>query len=313
MKYCPITYEPIPEFDAYSLRGLRLLSPQLKQLDSLELSAEEQRREAVALAGKMSIQGVQTKLSAQLKVSEGRFNIVAQKGEYILKPQSDLYPQLPQNEAITMTLAKTIGLDIPIHGLVYSKDNSMTYFIKRFDRVGHHKKLAMEDFAQLSGADRHTKYDSSMEKVIQVIAAFCTFPKLEFVKLFKLTLFNFLVGNEDMHLKNFSLLTTGQKISLSPAYDLLNSTIAMGGAKEEIALTLNGKKSNLKRRDFIEYFAVQRLGLNTVIIDEILNEISNAMAEWENLIKISFLSSMMQEKYVALLKGRAERLDLKRV
>lgn len=131
---------------------------------------------------------------------------------------------------------------LALNGLVYSKVNSLTYFIKRFDRIGHNKKLALEDFAQLSGEDRHTKYKSSMENVIAIIEQFCTFPKIEFVKLFKLTLFNFLVGNKDMHLKNFSLITKDRKISISPAYDLLNSTIAQKNTKEEIALPLKGKK-----------------------------------------------------------------------
>lgn len=242
MKRCPITYEKISDQENYSQRGLRLLSPQLKNLSPLDLSADEQRQEAIARVGKMSIQGVQKKLSAKLKIKEGSFEIVDQNGHYILKPQSDIYPELPENEAITMTLAKTIGLEVPVHGLVYSKDNSLTYFIKRFDRIGHNKKLALEDFAQLSGEDRHTKYKSSMEKVIAIIEQFCTFPKIEFVKLFKLTLFNFLVGNEDMHLKNFSLITRDRKISISPAYDLLNSTIAQKNTKEEIALPLKGKK-----------------------------------------------------------------------
>ncbi len=150
MKYCPITYDMIDEQETYSQRGLHLLSPQLNHLQPLELSADEQRQEAIARVGKMSVQGVQKKLSAQLKIKKECFELVDQCGHYILKPQSDLYPQLPENEAITMSLAKIVGLDVPIHGLIYSKDNSMTYFIKRFDRAGHNKKLALEDFAQLS-------------------------------------------------------------------------------------------------------------------------------------------------------------------
>jgi serine/threonine-protein kinase HipA len=128
MKHCPITYEIISDQENYSQRGLRLLSPQLKKLSPLELSADEQRQEALDRVGKMSIQGVQKKLSAQLKIKEGCFELVDQNGQYILKPQSDNFPELPENEAITMSLAKTIGLEVPVHGLVYSKDNSMTYF-----------------------------------------------------------------------------------------------------------------------------------------------------------------------------------------
>lgn len=166
MKRCPITYESIPDEENYSRQGLRLLAPPLKALGPLDLSAHEQRQKAIDCVGKMSIQGVQKKLSARLNIKERHFDLVDTNGRYILKPPSDIYPELPENEAITMTLAATIGLEVPVHGLVYAKDNSMTYFIKRFDRAGHNKKLAVEDFAQLSGEDRHTKYKSSMEQVI---------------------------------------------------------------------------------------------------------------------------------------------------
>ena len=309
MKRCPITYEMICDQEHYSQRGLHLLSPKLKSLSPLDLSADEQRQEAISRVGKMSIQGVQKKLSAKLKVKNGYFEIVDQYGQYILKPQSDIYPELPENEAITMSLAKTIGLEVPVHGLVYSKDNSMTYFIKRFDRIGHNKKLALEDFAQLSGEDRHTKYKSSMEKVIKVVERFCTFPKIEFVQLFKLTLFNFLVGNEDMHLKNFSLITKDNKTSISPAYDLLNSTIAQKNTKEEMALPLNGKKNNLTKRDFLRYFAIEKLGLNQNVIDGIIQEFHQIIPQWRELIGFSFLSQQMQEKYLQLLDERCYRLN----
>lgn len=310
MKRCPITYEKINIQESYSKRGLYLLSPKLKNLSQLDLSADEQRQEAIDRVGKMSIQGVQKKLSANLKIKDEHFDIVDKNGHYILKPQSDIYQELPENEAITMTLAKTIGLEVPVHGLVYSKDNSMTYFIKRFDRVGHNKKLALEDFAQLSGEDRHTKYKSSMEKVIAIIEQFTTFPKIELVKLFKLTLFNFLVGNEDMHLKNFSLITRGQKISISPVYDLLNSTIAQKNTKEEIALPIKGKKNNLTKSDLLKYFAIEKLKLNQNTIDDIIQEFSQMIPEWKKLIELSFLSQQMQTKYLQLLNERCNKLNL---
>jgi serine/threonine-protein kinase HipA len=310
MKHCPITYEVINDQEDYSQRGLRLLAPQLKNLKPLELSAAEQRQEAIALVGKMSVQGVQPKLSAQLKITEQYFELVDKNGHYILKTQSESYPELPENEAITMFLAATIGIEVPVHGLVYAKDKSMTYFIKRFDRVGHTKKMATEDFTQLLGLSRDTKYESSMEQVAKVISSFCSFPKIEFVKLFKLTLFNFLIGNEDMHLKNFSLITRDQKITLSPAYDLLNSTIALKNSNEELALPLNGKKNNLKKRDFIEHFAKEKLDLNQNIIAEVIQEIQQAIPDWEKLITKSFLSESMQKKYLDLLAERRQRLDM---
>ena len=311
MRYCPITYEEIDVTqETYSRRGLRLLSPQLNQLNPLAFSAAEQRMEAISRAGKMSIQGVQTKLSAVLNIKNQCFDIVDQHGQYILKPQSEYYPELPENEALTMSLAATIDIEVPVHGLIYSKDNSMTYFIKRFDRNKHKKKCSVEDFAQLSLLSRDTKYSSSMEKVAGIVAnsGFCSFPKIESLKLFKLTLFNFLVGNEDMHLKNFSLITRNQQTTLSPAYDLLNTTIAQKNTKEELALPLNGKKNNIKRSDFIDHFAIDRLQLNSTVVFKVLDVIYNALPTWDKLIKHSFLSESMKKKYLDLLDERCNRL-----
>src|SRR3972149_3157689 len=128
MNRCPITYEPCDN-DKYSRKGLKLLSSNLKSLKDLPLSQEDQIKEAAARATKMSIQGVQPKLSAKLKTKEERFEIVDRAGEYILKPQNSFYPELPENEDLTMRLAKLIGIEIPIHGLIYSIDNRLTYFI----------------------------------------------------------------------------------------------------------------------------------------------------------------------------------------
>jgi serine/threonine-protein kinase HipA len=308
MKYCPITYEAINQDEYYSSHGLRLLSRYLKNLNPLAFSAIEQRREAIARAAKMSIQGVQIKMSAQLKAKEGYFEIVDQHGHYILKPQSEYYSEMPENEAVTMSMAALIGIEIPIHGLVYSKDGSMTYFIKRFDRIGHNKKLAVEDFTQLLQLSRETKYNSSMEKVVKIIKEYCTYPIIEATKLFRLTLFNFLIGNEDMHLKNFSLITRNQKITLSPAYDLLNSTIVQQRPKEEIALPLNGKKNNLRKKDLLEYFAIEQLQLHPDIVNYIIQGIKKTLPDWKTLINHSFLSKAMQKKYLNLLDSRCERL-----
>lgn len=310
MKRCPITYEIISDNELYSQKGLSLLAPNLKNLHPLNLTAQEQLEEAAARIGKMSIQGIQPKLVAILNTSKETFEIVDQHGIFILKPQNNFYPELPENEAITMTLASLVGIDVPIHGLIYSKDNSKTYFIKRFDRIGKTEKLAVEDFTQLSNMSRDTKYDSSMEKVVKIIFNFCSFPKIEAQKLFKLTLFNFLIGNEDMHLKNFSLIANKNITSLSPAYDLLNTTIAQKNTQEELAIPLNGRKNNLRKKDFYEYLAKELLELNDTIIDNVIIEFKKATPIFKKYISYSFLSSEMQEKYLAILKERCKILDL---
>jgi len=303
MSRCPITYEEC-EGRKYSSNGLKKLSPRLNSLKDFPYSAEDQVREAIVRAAKMSIQGVQPKLSVSLNLNKEIFDIVDTGGRYIFKPQTKNYREVPENEDVTMRLAERIGIDVPLHGLVYSKDKTMTYFIRRFDRVGRNKKIAVEDFAQLSGRDRDTKYDSSMEQIISLIEQF-----IEKLKLFNLTLFNYLVGNEDMHLKNFSVIRRDLKVELSPAYDLLNSTIILN-SQEELALPLRGKKNKLKKDDFFTYFAKERLELTQKSIEQTVNRIVNVFPTWTDLIQKCFLSESMKTQYIDLLNERFSKLEL---
>ena len=311
MTRCPITYSPLLQGESgYSKKGLSLLSRTLTSLDDFPYSQEEQLLEARTMAAKMSIQGVQPKLSASLDVPNHSFKVTDKGGTFIIKPQNFMWPNLPENEDLTMRLAKMIGLEIPLHGLLRCKDGTWSYFIRRFDRPNVKAplktKIPLEDFAQLSGATRHTKYDSTMEKVVKIIDQFCTFPALEKEKLFKLTVFNFLIGNEDMHLKNFSLITRDSTTTLSPCYDLLSTTIAMGKqAHEEIALPINGKKNRLSRSDFVNYFALERLKLSPIIVHMILNTIESQIPDWNQVIDNSFLPQQFISEYQNLLKNRS--------
>lgn len=308
MKRCSITYELLKGKHHYSQSGLKLLSPKLESLFEFPYTAKEQREKAEALSSKLSIQGVQPKLSAVLSIKDKNFKIVDHGGKFIMKPQVERYLFLPENEDLTMRLASHAGIGVPLHGLIHSKDGSLTYFIKRFDRHGQKGKFHLEDFAQLSGRSRETKYDSSMEKVAEIIERFCTFPKIEKLKLFNRTLFSFLVGNEDMHLKNFSLLVSDDQVRLSPAYDLLNSTIALSKPNEEMALPLHGKKKNLTRNDLISYFASERLQLSDASLTEVLEKFKHAIPYWQKVIRNSFLPAALQKRYLKVLRERASRI-----
>lgn len=309
MNRCPITYEPCGA-SRYSNRGLKLLSPGLKFLGELDYTAAEQREEAFIRARAMSVQGVQPKLSARLNIKMGRFEVVDTGGRYILKPQHDFYPEMPQNEDLTMRLADLTGLNIPVHGLIWSKDNSLTYFIRRFDRKGQREKIAVEDFAQLAGLTRDTKYDYSLEEVVGLVNKFCTFPAVEKIVLFKLVLFGYLTGNDDMHLKNFSVITDGGITRFSPCYDLVNTTIEYKKPDEEIALPLRGRKEKLTRHMLVDYFGIERCELPVKSIDKVLETIASAVPRWKELIAISFLSPEMKDKYLELLQARLDVLSI---
>lgn len=308
MNRCPITYRECDH--DYSPEGLRLLNNRLTRLSPLPMSASEQRREALRLAGKLSIQGMQPKLSAVLSVARETFEPVDRYGLYILKPQHADYPQLPENEGLTMHLARVASLDVPVSGLIYSSDRSMTYFIRRFDRAGRTGKLATEDFAQLAGRERETKYRYSMEGVAKLVDRHCSFPVVERARLFQRTIFCWLTGNEDMHLKNFSMIRRSGKVELSPLYDCLNTAVVhefMGRPRseiEELALPLNGKKRNLTRNDIVEYFGKTRLNLTDRVVKNTLNRFSAAVPEWLRLIEVSFLNDRLKSLYGELLHHR---------
>lgn len=308
MNRCPITYEDCQN-QKYSKSGLQLLSKKLETLQDFSLTAKEQIEKAFELSTKLSIQGVQPKLSVKLAIKEQNFVVVERGGTYIIKPPHQIYAELPQNEDLTMKMASIVGLEVPLHGMIYNIDGTFSYFIKRFDRISKGAKLAVEDFSQLLGYSRDTKYESNMEQVVSVLDKFCSFPYLEKLKLFRLVLFNFLVGNEDMHLKNYSLIRYADKTTLSPCYDLLNSSIVLK-AREEIALPIRGKKSNLKSSDLVEYFGQERLGLSLLVIKKELMNFQDAMNKWHELINRSFLSDDMKTKYKELLKLRMGRIHI---
>ncbi len=306
MARCPITYELV-EHERYSQRGLKSLSPRLKDLHDFPFSKQEQLELAMQLASKLSIQGVQPKLSVRLNASKGLFEVIEAGGTFIVKPPHQIYEEVPENEDVTMRMAALVGIDVPLHGLMHNKDGTKSYFIKRFDRLPKGHKVAVEDFAQLLSSSRDTKYSSSMEEVASCIEKHTTFPLIEKRKLFGRTLFCFLVGNEDMHLKNFSLIRRQNKIELSPAYDLLNTSILLQ-SKEELALPLNGKKSRLTKDDLFTYFAKKRLGLTDKAIEEVHQELVDALPPWEKVIQECFLSEPSKQKYLQLLRERLGRI-----
>lgn len=314
MNRCPITLEAIPEGHRYSRAGLKRLDPRLRDLQPLPYTQAQQLEEAAARADKMSVQGVQPKLSAVLRVKQGRYEVVDRGGRFILKPCPPEWPEVPANEALTMTLAGLAGIEVPVHGLVAATDASWVYFIRRFDRAGQGERLPLEDGAQLLGQTRDTKYDSSLEQVVGMIDRFCTFPVIEKRKLMQRVWFGFLTGNEDMHLKNWSLLSRDGRIALSPAYDLLNTSVVLKNPQEESALPIRGRKRNLNRSDLLDYLAVERCGLPPDLVRADLSQLlAQAEAEWPGWIQRSFLSEPKREAYLHLVRERVARLRGKRM
>jgi len=309
MRRCLFTYEPLKKDEVnYSLESLKKLSKKLTGLNIFPYDQNEQIEIAQRMVKKISIQGVQPKFSVILDEKEQAFKEIDNNGKYILKPQVQQYKQLPENEDLTMHLVGMTGVKTPWHGLVKCSDDTLSYVIKRFDRVGK-DKIPMEDFSQLTGASRDTKYDVSFEKVADTIEQYCTYPTIDFFNLFQRIILAFILGNEDFHLKNISILTVNKKVQLSPVYDFVNSTIANPHAEEEMALSIGGKKKGFTRDDLLVDYAQHYLYLPKAKVEKETQRLISFIPEWNKLIDKSFLDDASKAKYKKLIKERALRLD----
>ncbi len=269
--------------------------------DELKVLAKEIVKRSV------TIPGVQPKLSLSLEKNDkepkkSRLTIVGLWGNYILKPQSERFENLPENEDLVMHLAAVAGIETASHALLRTDSGQLVYVTKRFDRVNG-KKIPMEDFCQLAELPSANKYKSTMEKAGALITKYSS-PATrasDLIKYFDLAVFCFLVGNSDMHLKNFSIIKDAEsQYKLSPAYDLLSSNLAMPSDQEQTALHLNGKKNRIKKIDFISLGV--HIGLTEALVEKIIRKYDQAMLkQFEEYISISFLSDEMKEKLNTLI------------
>lgn len=256
-----------------------------------------------------SLTGVQPKLSLNLTTHEGckRLTIVGLWGDYICKPQTSAYEMMPEVEDLTMHLAEAANIEVVPHTLMRMADNSICYLTKRIDRKPHGEKIAMEDMCQLMERLTEYKYKSSYEQVGKTILKYSSVPKMDVTNFFELVLFSWLTGNNDMHLKNFSLYEPEEgMIRLTPAYDLLNAAIINPKDHEELALSLNGRKSKIKKDDFIK--AAETIGIPATIIMRLFSKYIKLQPVFEAVIRQSFLSDELQDKYINLLANRIDRL-----
>ena len=256
-----------------------------------------------------TVPGVQEKLSMDIERIEKttRFTIVGLQGRFILKPQTEHYTQLPENEDLTMHLAEQAGIAVVPHCLARFADGRLVYLSRRIDRTPKGERIAMEDLCQLSDQLTENKYRGSYEKISKVIQQFSSAPMLDVVNFWQLVLFSWLVGNSDMHLKNFSLYAPSGQYMLSPAYDLVNTLVVIPVDTEELALNLNGKKRKIIWRDWVT--AMARSGVPDKVMENMRRRFLHVLPQWEKTIRSSFLSPDMQEEYMSLLRGRMEQLS----
>ena len=307
---CLYCYQPLEEGQKdfhphcarkfFGTKDVPLLEYRHEDLDSL---AEQ------IIRAQTSLTGVQPKLSLNLSKHEGcsRLTIVGLWGAFIFKPQTESYPQLPENEDLTMHLAEAARISVVPHSLIRLADGRLGYITRRIDRTPNGEKIDMEDMCQLTLHPTEYKYKGSHEQIAKAIAQFSSTPKLDLTNYMHLLLFCFLTGNNDMHLKNFSLYRPYGRYQLTPAYDLLNVAVANPKDKEELALPLSGRKSRLHLDDFLS--GAKAMGLEEKVVLRLIASLQKALPKWQHLIQNSFLDEDMKIAYMNLITSRIARLQ----
>ncbi len=261
--------------------------------------------EAQKMVGRMSISGVQPKLSMIHDRRKHLLTVVERGGSYILKPQTERFVSLPENENLCMCIASAYGVAVPPHGLIPLSGGRLAYLVKRFDRLEDGSKLQQEDFQQL--LQTNDKYKGSYEQIANVIKKYSNVPGLDLVELLERALLNYVLGNGDAHLKNFSLIKEENiGYHLSPAYDIVSSRLVLPDEREEMCLSLQGKKNRFSRKDFIKLS--EHFGLNKKQVDNSLSRLNDIKSAIENMIEGSFLDEGLRNRFLDIYRKRMKRI-----
>lgn len=313
MNRCLYCYKPLREGEVDFHKGCCVKifeSSTVPELPYTRNNIKELAREIISAS--TTVTGVQPKLSLDLtrggKKEAKRFTIVGLWGRFILKPQTELYPHLPENEDLIMHLAEATGIKTVPHSLIRFTDGELCYITRRIDRTKMGEKIAMEDMCQLSERLTEDKYKGSYERIAKLIHKYSAAPLLDVAIFWEVVLFSWITGNSDMHLKNFSLFRPSEYNVLTPAYDLLSTALVIPEDNEELALTLNGKKRSIKRDDFVK--AMLESGMDEKAIENIFSKFSKSILKWNSIIEESFLPVEQQNKLKQLIGRMSERIGI---
>ncbi len=276
--------------------------------DALELLAKESTNQG------LTVPGVQKKISLHLlsDAKKPRLTLVNYPTGYILKPQVTEFEALPEAEHLIMCMAETAKISTVPHALIEGKDG-LAYITKRIDRIFLKnepiKMLAMEDFCQLDLRLTQDKYRGSYERCAKIIQKYSSRSGLDMAEFYMRIVFSFIVGNSDMHLKNFSLIETDEgsgEFIFSPAYDLLPVNIIMPEDKEQFALPMNGKKMNVRKKDFLVF--ADECGISRASAEKMIASLVALVPEFMTMCDHSCLPEQMKKKLDALIVARSDIL-----
>ncbi|MBQ9984356.1 MAG: HipA domain-containing protein [Lachnospiraceae bacterium] len=315
MKYCLCCGKPFktfttkPEQEIYGWHAICIKNFfNTTKFPEIDVSKEVLNQLALDSTNKgYTVPGVQKKLS--LHLTEGnnpRLTLVNYPTGYILKPQTDDYSALPEMEYLVMQMAQATGIKTVPFALLnlHSQDNSFAYITKRVDRASK-QMLSMEDFCQLDRRLTEDKYRGSYERCGKIVSRYSINPGLDLSELFLRVIFSFVVGNSDMHLKNFSLIETSEgshAYVLSPAYDLLSTNVVIPADPEQLALTMNGKKKNIRRKDFLVF--ADTIGIPKKSAEKMISTIVKMESKYISMCHDSYMPDNMKSALDELIQQR---------
>lgn len=301
MTACPGCGKPFDGWHAICLKRL-FGRPELPDISSINDSSMVEL--ALQSVGRLSISGVQAKLSVGFESSK----IVpsSKKQKYIVKAVVPQWQDMPQNENLIMSLAGEAGINTPPHGLLKNSRNESFYIVKRFDRTGTGSRIHIEDFCQAGNVPRDMKYRKSAEFCGKLVNKVTTFPKIEIQKFFRLILFNFLVGNGDAHLKNYSFMYLKNRTVLTPAYDLVSSSILIPGETAS-AITINGKDNKFRFKDFKAL--ASNMKIPELQVNLFIKLLLDKLPSFFQMIEVAEFNAEMKDDLVNLIKQRAQVLS----
>lgn len=312
MERCLCCYKPLKvgEIDFHKTCSRRMFGtsvpPQLsyirKEIDKLAL---------VVIEKSVTVTGVQAKLSMDLEKDEygnpQRLTIVGILGRYILKPQTERFLALPEVEDLTMHLAEIAHIETVPHSLIRFKDGELNYITRRIDRTDDGKKIAMEDFCQIAGLLTEQKYQGSYEYLASLVKQYSDISGLDLTNYWEQVIFSWIVGNADMHMKNFSLVRDEKgKYRLSPTYDQVSTALVMPEDAEELALPLQGFKMKLMPFDFV--YAMTDSGLDAGVAEKLLLRFQKYRQRWFDCIDSSFITEEQKTQFKTIIATRLNTL-----
>lgn len=304
MTICPICFEtsdPSAEYHPSCVYDLF----QQEELPSLNIETGRLHTLALAMIGHTSISGVQRKISVRLSDDRRTLRVASSHGNFILKPDAQTYPALPENEALTQNLARRFGLETAPSGLIRLEDDSLAFITARFDRPADGTKLHQEDFCQLAEKSPKEKYDGSSELCARLLHRYATEPGIELAKLFRQLVFSWWIGNGDLHLKNLSVLVRDGRVTLSPAYDLVATHLII--PEDPLALSVGGKNSKLTRRHWQEFASYLKLGPRAA--GRILDLPPALLGEFERVIQRAPLPDDQTQSYLERIQRVSRELS----